>query len=393
MQPQNSSVVHLTSVHSPLDHRIFYKECRSLARAGYDVTLIAPAELAKSTCDGVQILPVPKPRSRWGRPRVWLALMRQTVRLKPTLVHLHDPELLLIAPFLRLPLGRSLRLVYDVHEYFVDSIAQKTWVPRLLRRPVAWLARTAERRLGRVVDGLVFVVEEQAPLYSGWQVTQIVIHNYPEASAFANPTPLPEFPPDRFRLIYVGSLYARRGIMTMLEALRQVVPEIPEVLLILGGAFDSQNFRQQTETFVSNWGLRDHVILVGWIDHARLKDYLVSADVAWLPGLLGQQYQRRSISTKQLECMLMGLPLVTGDHPHLQFFTDQARCGLSVAANDPAAHAEAIRWLYEHPEERREMGKRGQLLVLEQYTWEAEASSLVAFYDQLLKQQTRSRSS
>jgi glycosyltransferase involved in cell wall biosynthesis len=386
VQTNTHLILHLTSVHRPFDHRIFHKECRSLAQAGYDVTLVAPSDIGSVQRDGVQVVGVPRPRSRWGRPWIWLTLLRRAVRARPSLVHIHDPELLLIVPWLRLLLGRPVRIVYDVHEYFVDSIAQKEWIPRLLRASTSRLASTMERLLGWTVDGLVLVIEEQIPLYRGWRAIQAIVHNYPDPATFADPTPVPALTPSAFRLIYIGSLYARRGIMTMLEALLQVIPHAPEAQLLLGGAFETGEFRHQVTAFLAEHSLEDHVVLLGWIDHAQLKDYLAGADVAWLPGLFGRQYQRRSISTKQLECMLMGLPIVAGDHPHIRVFIEEAGCGFSVPAEDPQAHAEAILWLHQHPTERQEMGRRGRQLVLARYNWEIEAVKLLRLYDQLISQ-------
>jgi len=377
----------LTSVHRPFDQRVFYKQARTLARAGYDVTLIAPADFEEQVRDEVRVQGLPRARSRWGRPRVWANLLRQAVRLKPDIVHFHDPELLLIAPLLRLLLGRRVRIVYDVHEYFVDSIAHKVWIPQRLRGVAAWAARNMERILGKAVDALVFVVEQQSPLYAGWRAAQAVVHNYPDAAAFAGAKVLPEFPAERFRLVYTGSLYARRGIMTMLEALVQVVPQAPETLLILGGRFESDRFRAEVETFIQDHQLAGHVVLLGWIDHAEVKNYLASADVAWLPGLQVKQYQRRGISTKLLEAMLMGLAVVSSDHPHRKQFIDEAQAGFSVRADDPSAHAEAVLWLYRHPEEREIMGIRARQLILERYSWEVEATTLLALYRQLLTEE------
>jgi hypothetical protein len=63
---QRPKVVHVSIVHRATDIRIFHKQCRTLAAAGYDVILYARTEEASATA-GVRIRPVPAPRSRLVR--------------------------------------------------------------------------------------------------------------------------------------------------------------------------------------------------------------------------------------------------------------------------------------------------------------------------------------
>jgi hypothetical protein len=56
-------VCHLTSIHPPFDTRIFVKECSSLAKAGFDVSLIA-VNVEEQVVNGVSILNVASIRNR-----------------------------------------------------------------------------------------------------------------------------------------------------------------------------------------------------------------------------------------------------------------------------------------------------------------------------------------
>ena len=65
MNNMNKKVCILTSVHPAFDTRIFHKEAKTLARAGYDVTLIAQHD-KNETIDGIKIVALPKPKNRIG---------------------------------------------------------------------------------------------------------------------------------------------------------------------------------------------------------------------------------------------------------------------------------------------------------------------------------------
>ncbi|MBT3807795.1 MAG: glycosyltransferase family 1 protein, partial [Desulfobacula sp.] len=52
---------------------------------------------------------------------------------------------------------------------------------------------------------------------------------------------------------------------------------------------------------------------------------------------------------------------------------------------DPLEHAKAVIWLCENPEEAKQMGNRGRMLVMEKYSWQKEFKNFKDFYVQMLK--------
>ena len=60
-------IVHLTSVHPRYDTRVYWKECKTLAGAGYGVTLIVADGRGEESGEGIQILDVGAPKNRFSR--------------------------------------------------------------------------------------------------------------------------------------------------------------------------------------------------------------------------------------------------------------------------------------------------------------------------------------
>src|SRR5690625_332219 len=96
---KNIRVVHLTTVHHPYDPRIYFKQCMSLKRAGYDVTLIAQAADQQRNENETPIhhLPLKTYSSRWKRMIFGtINAYKQAKKLRANIYVFHDPELLFI---------------------------------------------------------------------------------------------------------------------------------------------------------------------------------------------------------------------------------------------------------------------------------------------------------
>lgn len=56
-----------------------------------------------------------------------------------------------------------------------------------------------------------------------------------------------------------------------------------------------------------------------------------------------------------------------------------------VDPRDPKAIAAAMRWIVEHPDEARAMGRRGRKAVTDRYNWEREFPKLLQLYESLTR--------
>ncbi|MDR1603701.1 MAG: glycosyltransferase family 4 protein [Gracilibacteraceae bacterium] len=380
----------LTSAHPPDDARIYYKEACSLRKKGYAVTLIAPRPAGISaavpetlTAEGVRIRYAPGYRSRSERLGHLNDILRLALAEQADIYHLHDPDL--IAPGLALGRRAGRPVVYDVHEYYADSLRTRYWVPAPLRGPLAvcfdWYEKQAARRLAACVT----VNEDMAGLFRAANPRGVVLYNYPIASAFSFPPPAARTPPpvgEAPLLLYVGGVSRERGLEVMLEAMPLVRKRFPEAECALAGPLDEGSLNRRYRP-LEPWLARGGVRSLGRVPYAEVPALLRRARVALVPLLATLNYTK-AIPVKLIEYMAAGLPVVGSDFGHIRRIVAESRCGLLARPGDPADLARQICALLADPAAAAAAGQRGWEAFHASYCWEREEIKLWRLYAELV---------
>lgn len=373
-----TKIAHLTSVHVPLDIRIFHKECKTLARAGYEVVLIVPRDQT-CTCeiiDGVRVLSVPKPTNRRERmTRTLWSVYRAALREHADAYHFHDPEMMIVGFLLKL---QGKRVVYDVHEDIPRQIMTRHWIPRRLRGIVSRGVETMELAGTRLWDGIVAVTPTIARRFPADKT--ILVQNFPIRDELIPVAPLPYH--TRPALVaYVGKIEGVRGAREMVRTMA-ALPSSIDIRFAMAGEFAHNGLKNELRQ-EPGWN-RTHPL--GWLTRPEIATLLARARI----GLVVLHPVENYIDAqpiKLFEYMAAGMPVIASDFPRWRALIGDIRCCLFVDPLDPCAIAQAIRWLLEHPDEAAAMGQRGQAAVRDVFNWEAEGARLVGFYDDMLNAQ------
>lgn len=369
-------VVHLTSVHTAFDSRIFQKECRTLASAGCRVILIAPHDKHEMV-DGVEIIPVPRKSNRFSR--VMLTARKAVsvaAREKADIYHIHDPELLLWAGKLK---KQEAVTLYDMHEDLPLQIRNKIWIPKTFRYLASWAAKNFEKVL---IGGLPVVMAESSYQRNrSWLTNRITVLNFPRLDWLKELT-FDRRQNPRPKVGYIGAVTKERGSMAMLDALGLLSKKGVKIDFECIGPVSAEH-RLELEAKVSSLNLPG-VSIVGYMPPREGWSRVAGCDMGIallepIPNYL------ESYPTKMFEYMGMGLPVVVSDFPLYQEIIDRTGCGFAVDPLDAEAIAQAITFLVENPDQAVEMGQKGQDFALSEFNWESEKTKLLNFYGSLVQ--------
>jgi glycosyltransferase involved in cell wall biosynthesis len=374
----------ITSVHPPLDSRIWYKEIVSLCKFGFEVTYIAPngkgiAEAARKL--NVSFIPLPDVAARSERPKRWKAIwcMLKNTRGKFDAWHFHDPELLPILVANRAIYSRESALIYDMHEHYpIVTRTNRYWVHPRLRNVLSTCVALLEGRAMKSCD-MVLTATRVLANYAGKHCKNVhVIRNLPDVggdSQFA------QSPVQRNRdvcdLIYTGAISRERGLDVMMEAMR-LIGDTDVKLRIIGG-FASESAEQDARVRAPK-----NVTILGKVPFSDVRLQLDRSDIGLVILQPTPAYAETAIPVKLFEYMAAGLPVIASDFELIREIVEDADCGLLVDPTSPEVLANAIMTLIRDQNSCRQMGLNGRKSIETKYQWRFEEKRLAQAYETLM---------
>lgn len=366
-------VAHVSSAHPCTDNRVHLREAATLTRAGFDVALVAVRSEVEVPATGVEVHTLPQ-RSRLARvlingpQAVWTA-----ARLRPDVVHLHDPELCWAVPIFR---ALGTKVVYDAHEDLPKQVLEKSYL-RPRARQVAALAARGVQRVARGSHLVVAATEAIGDSFAGHR--RVVVHNYPriDASEPADTRP-PAIADGRPVLVYVGAMTKERGVREMVRAC--AAPDFPDRgELHLYGPIRPAALRHEL-TQLSGW---ERVVDHGVVSPDTAREAIREAHLGLV--VFGESPAHvQSLPTKMFEYLAEGRPVIASDFPLWREIVDGLDCGVVVDPRDPGAIARAVRDYVRDPALYARHSTNARRAAHDRLNWAHEEGVLIAAYDDLM---------
>ncbi len=184
---------------------------------------------------------------------------------------------------------------------------------------------------------------------------------------------------DKFRIVYLGTLSVRKGLIYFFEALKLLdIPEKSfEVLFV--GKVDPEIEKILNSHRVRNWKVMGHV------DHYKLPEILGTCDVGVQPSV------EEGLSMVIPQMMACGVPVIVTPNTGGENIIEDGRNGFIVPVRNSDAIRDKLMWLYQHPAQHQVMKEQAAASILDRFTWRAYGSRYAEFIQNTVLPAQRNR--
>lgn len=176
-------------------------------------------------------------------------------------------------------------------------------------------------------------------------------------------------------VLCVGRLSQKKGIHTILNAMKKVMEADPAAaLVIVGSKWYGRNDPDDYTRSITNFSksLTGQVIFTGFVPPQSIPELYNLGDIF----VCASQWNE-PLARVHFEAMAAGLPIITTDRGGNAEVVDGYGNGLVIEEyKDSSVMADNIAFLLKNPDKAIEMGRKGRLLVEQTFNWERVAKEI-----------------
>jgi glycosyltransferase involved in cell wall biosynthesis len=247
--------------------------------------------------------------------------------------------------------------------------------PMDLYGPVRW--RFLAGLANRVIDLHVCnsnAVRQSAIVNEGVSAARLrVVYNGIDLPSLDGPAPSPEWRSEGGLAVMVANLIRYKGHREVLQALAKVAQRHPSFRLVLMG--DGPE-RADLQSRARELGLADNVIFAG--RRLGAAEQLQNFDFS----ILGSSQE--GFPNALMESMACAVPVVATAVGGVPELVEDSTHGRLVPFGDVDAMANAICWMIEHPDERRQMGMQARRRIADDFSTSKMVEATESVYQEFL---------
>jgi alpha-maltose-1-phosphate synthase len=299
---------------------------------------------------------------------VFLAPFKKALRL-PVVSHIHGTTRSAYMP-VRLSFGK---IVYDYSRF---KIAYYYFRERLF-----WSSS----------DRILAVSEPiKSDLMSNYKIDEKkirVVFNGVDTNLFKE-IPDPKLPErfgdldDKKVVLYVGHFGLRKGLLFLIRAMKKVVAEVPDAVLVcVGGVpkwLGGTDYWSYLKNEIQEQNLEKYVFLSDRIPNSELPNFYSRANVFVLPSYY------EGFAKVIIEAMACSRPVIVSRKGGPEGIVEEGRSGLLVNYGSVDELANSIIKILEDEPLGRQMGKTGRERVQRDFTWNAVARRIGSVYEEVV---------
>ncbi|MBV9974218.1 MAG: glycosyltransferase family 4 protein [Hyphomicrobiales bacterium] len=167
-------------------------------------------------------------------------------------------------------------------------------------------------------------------------------------------------------LLSIGRLVAKKGFGTLLDAVRELPPQLNWRATIIGTGI----LRDELTRRAAALGIAEHVSFEGALAQDQVVAALRAADLFVLPCREGEEGDRDGLPNVILEAASQGLAILSTNYAAVPEFIEDGREGVLVAPDDPTALSAALAALIADPPRRAKLGKAAREKFMRSFSFE-----------------------